>query len=50
MLPIHIVSILFLVMMYYFIYRMDKKPTYDPRKIFLILLAGAFLLHFYGSQ
>lgn len=44
MLPIHIVSVLFLVMIYFFIYRMDKKPTYDPRKIFLILLAGAFLL------
>lgn len=52
MLPIHLISVLFLGMMYFFIYRMDKKPAYDPRKIFLVLLAAAFLLRciFAGSS
>lgn len=52
MLPIHMISVLFLGMMYFFIYRMDKKPSYDPRIVFLVLLAGAFLLRciFAGSS
>ncbi len=44
MLPIHLISALFLGMMYFFIYRMDKKPVYDPKKIFMFLLAAGFLL------
>lgn len=52
MLPVHLISVLFLCMMYFFIYRMDKKPSYDPKKVFLILLAVAFLLRcvFAGSS
>ena len=52
MLPIHLISVLFLVMMYFFIYRMNKKPSYDTRKVFLVLLAAAFLLRcvFAGSS
>ena len=52
MLPIHLISVLFLGMMYFFIYQMDKKPSYDPRIVFLVLLAGAFLLRciFAGSS
>lgn len=52
MLPIHLISVLFLGMMYFFIYQMDKKPSYDCRKVFLVLLAVAFLLRcvFAGSS
>lgn len=39
-------------MMYFFIYKMDKKPSYDTKKVFLFLLAGGFLLRciFAGSS
>lgn len=52
MLPVHLISVLFLGMMYFFIYKMDKKPSYDAKKVFLFLLAGGFLLRciFAGSS
>lgn len=52
MLPIHFVSALFIALMYFFIYQMDKKPKYDPLKVLLILFAAAFLLRciFAGSS
>lgn len=52
MLPIHLISVLFLGMMYFFIYRMDKKPSYDPKIVFMVLLAGGFMLRciFAGSS
>lgn len=52
MLPVHLISVLFLCMMYFFIYQMDKKPFYDTKKVFLFLLAGGFLLRciFAGSS
>lgn len=52
MLSIHLISVLFLIMMYFFIYKMDKKPSYDTKKVFLFLLAGGFLLRciFAGSS
>lgn len=52
MLPIHFVSALFIALMYFFIYQMDKKTKYDPFKVLLILFAAAFLLRciFAGSS